>query len=319
MERQFSSKFVNGGIKFNYIQNLNLIITNLDQCRCCVCLSILRDPIMCEDCEFFFCKDCYYSLKILELKNKCKSKPLRATKHLRQELSKLRITCEYCGRINIGYDNLTRHYKECDKTIKFRDELLQEIIFKDEKIIDLIKELEISQSSQNLVKPLSKSEKDIRDIILTYSLNPKQKLEMYHATIDGNISQFRILIEELKYPIFEEISTKGFYWSSIHYAMYYGKLKMIEYILKYAEKKNLLNIVMKCKTEDNRCPLLCLIRSNSVYSKEKNDILGSIITSFPINISEYIINESQKSNISECIVEIMKTKFDKQNKLMFYK
>ena len=91
MERQFSSKFVNGGIKFNYIQNLNLIITNLDQCRCCVCLSILRDPIMCEDCEFFFCKDCYYSLKILELKNKCKSKPLRATKHLRQELSKLHI------------------------------------------------------------------------------------------------------------------------------------------------------------------------------------------------------------------------------------
>jgi len=143
-------------------------------------------------------------------------------------------------------------------------------------------------------------------------------MELYKAAIDGNINDFKKLVEVKKYPIFEEVSAKGFLWTSLHYAMHYGKTDIINFCLKHAEKNNLLDYLVRCRSDDKRCPLMCLIRSNSLQLPEKNALLEKILDLYPrIYISQQVINECKVKKISDLILEkILKLKNDKSKQLM---
>ena len=79
------------------------------------------------------------------------------------------------------------------------------------------------------------------------------------------------------YPIFEELSQKQFYWTALHYAMHYGCWDIIKFIFEFLYPLNLVNIALDLKTRDLRCPLLCLLQSNSITREKKKEIFEKII------------------------------------------
>eukprot|EP00340_Litonotus_pictus_P002868 CAMPEP_0170531812 /NCGR_PEP_ID=MMETSP0209-20121228/65352_1 /TAXON_ID=665100 ORGANISM="Litonotus pictus, Strain P1" /NCGR_SAMPLE_ID=MMETSP0209 /ASSEMBLY_ACC=CAM_ASM_000301 /LENGTH=113 /DNA_ID=CAMNT_0010826949 /DNA_START=605 /DNA_END=943 /DNA_ORIENTATION=+ len=109
----------------------------------------------------------------------------------------------------------------------------------------------------NEEKKNSKNNRILLDDITTKvgsSISSTQKMELYNATIDGELDQFKSLILEKKYPIFEEVSAANFKWTSLHYAMHYGQESVIFFILDYLNKKNCLDSGISSKSSDGRCP-----------------------------------------------------------------
>ncbi len=299
-----------GGISLNQIENKDIIMFYLDHSTCVVCLKVVRNPVECEKCESLFCKDCYESLKIMKIKEDCNTEPVKANKFLREVLSKLRITCLFCKKENIEYDNFSKHLQECSTSTNqhvFRDEYIKKIKEKEVKISTLEEDLIFASKNHGVNEKHffnNLTDKEIREKVLTFNLAPGEKLDLYNATLEGNIVKFRQLINEKHYPIFEEVSAKGYFWTPLHYAMHYGKFDIIHFILKNSEKTDTLNYVIRSKSDDNRCPLLCLIRSNSIKLNEKNDLLERIINSFPkLYISQGVITECKARKISENILK----------------
>lgn len=73
----------------------------------------------------------------------------------------------------------------------------------------------------------------IRDKYIQTTLTDTQKTELYNAVFKDNLERLKKLINIEKYPLLEECSMKGYYWTVLHYAANYGFLSIIEYILKY--------------------------------------------------------------------------------------
>ena len=310
-----------GGINLHQIENWDLISHYIESSKCPVCLKIVRNPVECEKCDTYYCKDCYDSIKILKIKENCNSEPVKANKFIRNILSKLKITCEYCKKQNIEYDNYTKHLIECSKSTNLhslRDELIKNIKEKQDEINSLEHDLVTSANNKGINEKSffnQMSDKSIREKILTFKLTPSEKSELYNATIEGNLSKFKSLVIDQKYPMFEEISVKGYLWTPIHYAMHYGKFEIINFIFKESEKLNNLNYIIRCKSDDNRCPLLCLVRSNSIKLNEKNEILEKILQNFPnLFISQEVINESILKKISDSIIKKLKIFHEKYYK-----
>jgi len=129
-------------------------------------------------------------------------------------------------------------------------------------------------------------------------------MEIYNATVEGNVNKLRNLVNDLKYPLFEEISAKGYFWTSLHYAMHYGKYDVISYILKYAESKNVLNLVIRSKSNDNRCPITCLIRSSSIAPNVKIEIMDKILTEFKhLYVSADVVKEAKSKGVEKALVK----------------
>ena len=78
--------------------------------------------------------------------------------------------------------------------------------------------------------------------------------------------------------------------------MHYGKWEIIKYIFEYLIDLNLLDKALNIKTDDNRCPILCLLKSNSLQPLEKKEIYFKIINTFQIPISEEVMIEAIKRN-----------------------
>ena len=76
------SNFSFGGIQTALIENKDVFQTHFDGVMCCVCVKVARDPVECEKCDTLYCKNCYDSLKILNIKSDCNTLPKRANKFL---------------------------------------------------------------------------------------------------------------------------------------------------------------------------------------------------------------------------------------------
>ncbi len=96
--------------------------------------------------------------------------------------------------------------------------------------------------------------------------------------------------------IFEEISEEGNNWTAFHYAMHYGKWEIIKFIFDYLIDSNLIQKALKIKTNQNNCPLLCLLKSNEINDKQKKDIYFKILNTFPIQINDEVLKEAIERN-----------------------
>jgi len=143
------------------------------------------------------------------------------------------------------------------------------------------------------------SREEIRTKYLTSVLNTAQKKELYNAVSEGDLDAYRILVENKKYNILEEISAKTFYWTSFHYAMHYGKLNIIFYIMDYYKQH--LNYVMRLDSNDGRCPILCLLKSNALNSATKKELLQKIFFNYNIMISAEVIRELKNRDMDYLI------------------
>ena len=131
--------------------------------------------------------------------------------------------------------------------------------------------------------------------LLKNELNVEQKMEFYNSAVNGDLELFKSFIygtaDRKPYHIFEEVSAPGYNWTVLHYAMHYGKLEIIKFILQYLKQKELFDFALNLKTKENKCPLLCLLKSNDLSNKEKRDVFSKITDLFQIPISKEVQDE----------------------------
>ena len=154
----------------------------------------------------------------------------------------------------------------------------------------------------------SLSDEQFRKKYISDILPTNEKMKMYNSVINGDLELFKSYIfgtpQRQPYNIFEELSQKGLGWTAFHYAMHYGKINMIEFIIEYLISQNILSIALRLKSKDGRCPLLCLLKSNALKADIKRDTFEKIITNFTIPVSGEVIKELKNRKYDDLIPKI---------------
>jgi len=136
------------------------------------------------------------------------------------------------------------------------------------------------------------TDKEFREKYLTNKLSAKEKKDFYHSVISNDLESFKNFIYgtliRAPYDIFEEISQKGYGSTIFHYAMHYGRINMINFIIEYLYSQNKIFIAFKLKSNDGRCPLLYLLKSKDLSHQTKLDIFNKIVNTFSIPVSQEV-------------------------------
>jgi hypothetical protein len=116
----------------------------------------------------------------------------------------------------------------------------------------------------------SQKAEENRNKFLSKKLTTDQKMELYNCSVGGNINSLKTLIETKDYPLMEECSANGYFWTVLHYAAHYGFDTIIIFILEYyqnhSDKKTILNL----QSNLGMSPLfICINSSASVEKKMK--------------------------------------------------
>jgi hypothetical protein len=146
---------------------------------------------------------------------------------------------------------------------------------------------------------------------LKNKLNTTEKMELYNSGISGDIVKLQELIEQKKYPLMEECSASGYYWTVLHYAAHYGNVKIIEFILDYykfdPDKMDILNL----QSNLGLSPLLIAI--NAVSAEKKKQIIDLYIKYDAIDFNicskdnnEDIFDICKKHNLLEYLLSNLK-------------
>lgn len=296
--------FTGEGIKESQIENFDQYKVILESFTCPICLDIAKNPQQCELCETLYCEDCWEFMKIAGKKcvMHCTAPVIKANKFVLDTLSKLRITCETCNKTNIEYNLYIMHYEVCshlqnliksgeiERTITEKKDRLQAL---DREISDLNKNgLEVGNQKINWQQS-NFSKTDIQKKLLTFKLSPSEKVLLYDSTVKGKLNEFRVLILDKKFPLFEEVSAQGYLWTSLHYAMHYGQDDILFFILDHCQNKlQCLDIALHLVSKDGRCPILCLLKSNAINNDKKKELLSRIMSRYKgIKISDEALRE----------------------------
>lgn len=105
---------------------------------------------------------------------------------------------------------------------------------------------------------------------------------LYEATIKGKIKEYKELILTKKVPIFEEVSSPGYLWTSVHYAMHYGQEEIIFFAFNYIDTQlKVLDIAVKLVSKDGRCLINCLLKSNAISIEIKKSLIVKLVQAYP--------------------------------------
>jgi hypothetical protein len=306
--------FTGSGISEELVENFTEYQEMIKSLYCCICLDIVKVPFECENCESLYCEDCWEVMKIAGRKCvlHCTTPVKKANKFVMDMLSKLKLKCETCGKTGIRYHIYIKHIDACllNQKISTVDELTKTIGEKDMKIDELVAEVEnlkLNGSKKNGASGVPLSKEQLRQQMMSFNLPVNQKMELYNSAVEGKLSEFKDLIYNKRYPILEEVSAHNYYWTSLHYAMHYGQSEIIYFILEYLKSNSMLEMAMKLQSDDGRCPLLCLLRSNSLNIDKKKDILDKIISKYFFEIS----NDARKEIRNRDMENILK-KYNRQ-------
>ena len=155
------------------------------------------------------------------------------------------------------------------------------------------------------------------NIYLTNNVSTDEKMKFYNAAINNDLELFKTLLlgdnTKEHYNIFEEVSASGYNWTVFHYAMHYGRWEIIKFIIEYLSQNNMIDIAFNMKTKDNRCPMLCLLKSKDLTNKEKKELYFKIVNSFQIPINAEVIDEANKRDIYEEDEAVIKNIYKEEN------
>jgi len=150
-----------------------------------------------------------------------------------------------------------------------------------------------------------------RKKFLTNTLDTNKKMELYNCSVNGDLEKFKNLIEIKKYPIMEECSASGYYWTVIHYAAHYGFDNIMDYVLEYfqnhSDKKTILNL----QSNLGQTPLvICLVSSINIEKKKRilelYALYDAIDFSICTNKDEDIFEICKKHGLAEYLLKVMK-------------
>ena len=247
----------------------------------------------------------------------CTAPVKKANKFVHDMLSKLKIRCETCHKSGIDYDIYIKHMEACliNKKISTVDELSKVVKEKEARIEELAGELESLKLNGNKLKSVNfldgntnsgffsshegqnMTKEQLRNQLMTFNLPVNHKMELYNAAVEGRLSDFRDYVQNKKYPILEEVSAHNYYWTPLHYAMHYGQLDIIFYIMENLKGNNIVDLDMKLQSDDGRCPLLCLLRSNSLNVEKKKDIIDKLLLKYWFEISADVKKEMRNRDM----------------------
>jgi uncharacterized membrane protein len=309
-------ELVTGGIKLEAIENYHQYESIIRDMLCCVCLNVVCKPVECVICSTLICDDCFQILLIAGKKcmtPNCKGNLRKANKFVREILSNLRISCIYCYKEGLSYPDYISHLDKCtpyQASEQFK--LLKTIKEKEEKINELNKEVENSKKTTLNLNNLSIRTKDpyahlskeaLRNQLITFNLPVNQKMELYNACVEGRIEDFKNFVLNKNFPILEEVSAHNYFWTPFHYAMHYGQWEVIKFICEYLKKFNIFESALRLESNDNRCPLLCLLRSNSLNLDKKTAIFSNFLSVYPYVPLSNDVRKEIKSRGLENIVK----------------
>ena len=300
--------FIGSGISEDQIENYSEYEEILSSLNCCICLDIVKNPMECSKCQSLYCAECWKTLVIAgkDCVLHCKSKIVKANKFVFEILNKLKIKCNNCNQGGISYNKFLIHDNVCilSKTYGGVEELTKVIDEQNNKIQTLKKKINDFKhndlKAKSMIKEIEQySQVDLRKRFLTHKLSDKEKMDLYQAAIENKVNDFKNLVINKNYPILEEVSAPNFYWTPLHYAMHYGRYDIIQFIMDYYNKTGELNLVMNLESNDQRSPLLCLLKSNVLTNDDKKNIMMKIIDRrYKFSMSEEVKKELRNRNIS---------------------
>ena len=150
-----------------------------------------------------------------------------------------------------------------------------------------------------------------RKKFLSNTLDTNKKMELYNCSVKGDLDNFKNLIEVKKFPILEECSASGYYWTVIHYAAHYGFENIIDFVLEHfqnhPEKKALLNM----QSNLGQSPLtICVVSSLNIEKKKKilelYALYDAIDFSICTNKDEDIFDLCKKHGLAQHLLNVMK-------------
>jgi hypothetical protein len=307
-----------GGIKRTQIDNYENYKDVIGNMICCVCLHVVFNPVECYKCETVICEDCQQIILIAGRKcvtNKCEGNFRKANKFVREVLSNLIITCDWCNKKGILYKDHSKHLEICEGYLSStRNQLFRTLTEKDEKAMELQKEVDNLKRTIKMTTPLKTrdpysgmSKETLRNSLMTFSLSVTQKMELYNSCVDGKLNDFKNLVLNKKYPVLEEVSAHGYYWTPLHYGMHYGQFEIVKFISEILKKNNQLDAAMRLESNDNRCPILCLLRSNSLTLERKKELLIQFLMLYPnISLSTDVKKEARARDMEGIIKKYSK-------------
>lgn len=297
--------FQGSGISEDQIENYQEYQEILKSLNCCICLDIVKNPVECSTCESLYCDECWNLMKISGKKCviNCTTPVIKANSFVYNILDKLIIRCDYCGKGGISYSKYIKHSESCSMLKKYGtvDELSKILQEKTKKIASLKKELDdiknnnLDAKSYVIISPRLTKEQ-LRQKYITVNLNLNQKMELYSAAVEGRLNDFRRLVFDKHYPPLEEVSARSYYWTPLHYALHYGKWEIANFIFDFYQKRDELDNIMRLESSDNRCPILCLLKSNALQYEQKGIILEKILEKYKFEITPEVLKELRNRN-----------------------
>lgn len=275
---------------------------------CVVCLEILNlnNSLMCQLCNSPLCEGCLQILTMHDKRcfGKCEGNYRRANKYVRDLISNVEMQCENCNqKMSSQIYSSETHLSQCNPEKLKKINLFKALKKNGEDIIKIKKEIDeqlILYSKTNKLLPLIKnpskllklSQEMLRNHLMTFNLHIDKKMEMYHCATQGNLEQFKVLVLYKKYPLLEEISYKNFFWTALHYAMHFGQCDLICFIIDILIKENLLEPVLRLQSNDGRCPLLCLLKSNHTTASRKEELFTKLLIKYNLPLSKEVKKEA---------------------------
>ena len=297
--------FQGSGISEDQIENYQEYQEILKSLNCCICLDIVKNPVECSTCESLYCDECWNLMKISGKKCviNCTTPVIKANSFVYNILDKLIIRCDYCGKGGLSYSKYIKHSESCSMLKKYGtvDELSKILQEKTKKIASLKKELDdiknnnLEAKSYVIINPRLTKEQ-LRQKYITVNLNLNQKMELYSAAVEGRLNDFRRLVFDKHYPPLEEVSARSYYWTPLHYALHYGKWEVASFIFDFYQKRDELDNIMRLESSDNRCPILCLLKSNALQYEQKGIILEKILEKYKFEITPEVLKELRNRN-----------------------
>lgn len=304
-------------IEINQIENFEQFKNLINNLYCCVCLKIPLCPLECYSCGAIFCDDCYEIMKIASKKCvtfKCDGNVKTANKFIRENISNFKLFCQFCNLNGIPHSDYKKHLEQnCDKYRVLdnkREKYIQVVRENNEKIEEITKKINniklnttmsilSRKGSSNSKKETLFSKEQIRKMLLSFTLSTDEKMLLYNSVVEGNLSTFKSLVYINKYPIFEEISAHNYFWTSLHYAMHYGQASLIDFILDICKEQNKLDLALNLQSSDNRCPTLCLLRSNSLNEEKKRILLDKVLKKYKFKFSQELFKEARTREMED--------------------
>lgn len=297
--------FKESGINEDYIENKDSFSENiLMSLECPICAGIVNYPFECKQCQTIYCQECW---KQLEISNKgcvmrCKNPVVeKANKFVFSLLDKILLKCPLCQEGGLSYQKFLLHYDCCIIASKYGtiEELSKLENEKDEEILKLKQDIEkLKNNSYKIENEIKYSQDDLRKELITNKLNVNDKMVLYQAAVKGELDDFKRLINK-GYPLLEEVSAAKFYWTPLHYAMHYGKMDIAFYIMDILKEQGKYRKAMALESNDNRTPVLCLLKSNALSLSDKKEYFTRLVQRFQIHVDDRTLREIKNRNLEE--------------------